>query len=354
MESAPSLVLVPPTPSDDLQSFSRSTSRTAVPESKYYLPPRDSSDTAIVSIYSMYGDDTGRSSWSSAQSKRDTAHSDQHKSRHSKPTDSEIAYYSNEPLPKPPRSRAIDLQKAALIKSGSSDSYCTPQQRPASSYYASASSSLDSIDHRRSASDDVRSDHTASRSIPSISQSSPSRRARPLSRSNSHHKSDSLDRDLPPLPPLPPSISSTPPRQRSPTTRQRSLTPTRQRTPTPTRQRTPTPTRPRLIVPDASPSSSSVMPLKHPPPVAGSPSKTSLVPSEGEDLDGFHVRNTYALLEMSGVKGDGFVDGVERTRARIGDSRASQLDAENAIGDGSEKSQELEFEQIKALSSVDR
>lgn len=96
------------------------------------------------------------------------------------------------------------------------------------------------------------------------------------------------------------------------------------------------------------------MPLKHPPYVAGSQSKTSLVPSEGEDLDGFHVRNTYALLEMSGVKGDGFVEGVERTRARIGDSRASQLHAENQIGDGSEKSQDLDYDQIQTLNSVDR
>ncbi|KAJ7922797.1 rab-GTPase-TBC domain-containing protein [Mycena leptocephala] len=97
------------------------------------------------------------------------------------------------------------------------------------------------------------------------------------------------------------------------------------------------------------------LPLKHPVSAYSSPgSKASLVPSEGEDLDGFHVRNTYAQLEMSGVKGDGYEEGVERTRARIGASRASQLFAENAIGDGTEKSQELDPREIQTLLAVDR
>ncbi|KAJ7431748.1 rab-GTPase-TBC domain-containing protein, partial [Mycena galericulata] len=74
----------------------------------------------------------------------------------------------------------------------------------------------------------------------------------------------------------------------------------------------------------------------------------------GEDLDGFHVRNTYAQLEMSGVKGDGYEEGVERTRARIGASRASQLFAENAVGDGTEKSQALNPKEIQTLIAVDR
>ncbi|KAJ7150375.1 rab-GTPase-TBC domain-containing protein [Mycena filopes] len=106
------------------------------------------------------------------------------------------------------------------------------------------------------------------------------------------------------------------------------------------------------------PSPSPSLPLKHPPPTpvswTGPGSKTSLVPSEGEDLDGFHVRNTYAQLEMSGVKGDGYEEGVERTRARIGASRASQLFAENALGDGTEKSQELDPREIQTLVAVDR
>ncbi|KAJ4485562.1 rab-GTPase-TBC domain-containing protein [Lentinula aciculospora] len=83
-------------------------------------------------------------------------------------------------------------------------------------------------------------------------------------------------------------------------------------------------------------------------------SKTSLVPSEGEDMDSFHVRNTYAQLDISGVKGDGYEEGVERTRARIGDSRASQLNAEAALGDGTEKTKELDPKEAQLLAVVDR
>lgn len=85
-----------------------------------------------------------------------------------------------------------------------------------------------------------------------------------------------------------------------------------------------------------------------------SPSSKSLVPSEGEEPDAFHVRNTYAQLEVYGVKGDGHVEGVERTRARIGASRASQLYAEGALGDGSEKTQDLSMNELELLASLDR
>lgn len=94
---------------------------------------------------------------------------------------------------------------------------------------------------------------------------------------------------------------------------------------------------------------------KFPPNTVDSPSSIiSLVPSEGEDIDGFHVRNTYAQLEASGVKGDGYEEGVERTRARIGTSRSSQLQAEEAVGDGQEKKRELDAKEIKLLQNVDR
>lgn len=80
----------------------------------------------------------------------------------------------------------------------------------------------------------------------------------------------------------------------------------------------------------------------------------SLVPSEGEDNDSFHVRNTYAQLEVSGVKGDGYEEGIERTRARIGTSRQSQMDAEEAVGNGKEKMRDLHPKEIQFLANVDR
>ncbi|KAJ7492257.1 rab-GTPase-TBC domain-containing protein [Mycena latifolia] len=157
--------------------------------------------------------------------------------------------------------------------------------------------------------------HTHSPSFPSSSHQS------------SRHSSPRPD-SLLGLPPLPASAHPTPP-------------------PTPP----PPPISPSLLAAAGLPSPS--LPLKHPP-YASPGSKTSLVPSEGEDLDGFHVRNTYAQLEMSGVKGDGYEEGVERTRARIGASRASQLFAEEAVGDGTEKSQELDPKEIQTLVAVDR
>ena len=40
--------------------------------------------------------------------------------------------------------------------------------------------------------------------------------------------------------------------------------------------------------------------------------------SEGEDPDSFHIRSTYAQLEAEGVRGDGYEEGVELTRAKQG------------------------------------
>ncbi|KAI0691992.1 RabGAP TBC [Cytidiella melzeri] len=83
-------------------------------------------------------------------------------------------------------------------------------------------------------------------------------------------------------------------------------------------------------------------------------SQVSITPSEGEDPDAFHVRSTYAQLESIGVKGDGVAEGVERTRARVGGSRASELQAEGALGDYTEKTRDLTPDEIRLLGSLDR
>jgi len=88
-------------------------------------------------------------------------------------------------------------------------------------------------------------------------------------------------------------------------------------------------------------------------PSIGTPSsKISLVPSDGEDLDAFHVRNTYAQLEASGVKGDGYEEGTERTRARM--RRRSELQADTALAGGSDKKRDLDLKEIQVLQSIDR
>ena len=83
-------------------------------------------------------------------------------------------------------------------------------------------------------------------------------------------------------------------------------------------------------------------------------SDLSITPSAGEDPDSFHVRSTYAQLDVLGVKGDGIEEGVERTRARIGSSRESELKAANAIGDEHEKRRDLNPQELQILASLDR
>lgn len=83
-------------------------------------------------------------------------------------------------------------------------------------------------------------------------------------------------------------------------------------------------------------------------------SKTSLVPSEGEDLDSFHIRSTYAHFDTIGVRGDGFEEGVERTRARSNVSNTSDPPTEVALSNSSEKSRDLPPEERHVLSSLDR
>lgn len=78
------------------------------------------------------------------------------------------------------------------------------------------------------------------------------------------------------------------------------------------------------------------------------------MPSDGEDPDSFHVRSTYAQLDVVGVKGDGIEEGVERTRARVGGSRASELRAEEALADETEKTRDLTPDEVRLLGSLDR
>ena len=83
-------------------------------------------------------------------------------------------------------------------------------------------------------------------------------------------------------------------------------------------------------------------------------SQVLVTPHEGEDVDAFHVRRTYAELEIVGVKEDGYAEGVERTRARVGSTRESGLRALEALGDIAEKKRDLTPREIEILASLDR
>ena len=96
-----------------------------------------------------------------------------------------------------------------------------------------------------------------------------------------------------------------------------------------------------------SPRESTLPPSQH-------PSQVVLIPHEGEDEDAFHVRRTYAELELLGVKEDGYAEGVERTRARVGSNRQSEIRALEALGDVAEKRRDLTPQEIEILASLDR
>ncbi|KAG5643501.1 hypothetical protein DXG03_000742 [Asterophora parasitica] len=335
-DAAPALVLVPPTPlTFDSPAPSPVRASASYPAQSHQptINQRPSSTTTIFSIYSMYGDEVPpRTSYSSQLANDDRKSHDAstgptvkiklpdqrhstYKSTRQDSESSELAYFDdNDPPPNSYENRTSRPSRPSSSYGPSSlraSAVLSEAQRESSGYRTSASSRISRSTQERS---------NLSR------QSSTSYGSSALPR----ERSESGDRDLLLLPPLPPSGP-----------------PSRLATPAPTPPRQPSPTLQAPVTPKA-------LPLKHPV-FTGSPSsKVSLVPSEGEDMDAFHVRNTYAQLEVSGVKGDGYEEGVERTRARVGASRASQLHAEAAIGDGSEKSRELDPKEIQTLSSVDR
>ncbi|KAJ3826044.1 rab-GTPase-TBC domain-containing protein [Lentinula raphanica] len=287
-------------------------------------PQRQStSEAAIVSIYSMYTDDQPmRASWVQdntkdvPQIKLDCRQS--YLSQVDNRDSTELAYFQDNTVP------IIDLTDAGTSSarlssrdSNNSSSIVPSKSRPTSSF-------------------DVLNDHRRRSTGHSYRTTATSLTSGPLSIADSSYSPSRFSRKSGELPPLPMSPTPPPP---SPSFNRNSET---------------------LEVPTSSPQQVSLhstpppLPLKHPV-YTGSPmSKTSLVPSEGEDLDSFHVRNTYAQLDISGVKGDGFDEGVERTRARIGDSRISQLNAEAALGDGTEKTKELDPREAQVLAMVDR
>lgn len=146
---------------------------------------------------------------------------------------------------------------------------------------------------------------------------------KPLSRPGSAHKN---------LPPRPTSTGPGPP----PTPSVRSVLSTPSKTVSPRPSKT------------ISPAKSSI---------ASSSFKTSSIDrAENEEPEAFFVRSTYAQLEVTGVKGDGYEEGVERTRAKLGHNRESvQLAAAQsearALGD---EASDITQKELEILKSLDR
>ncbi|KAL0951858.1 hypothetical protein HGRIS_008518 [Hohenbuehelia grisea] len=387
----PALVVLPPTPTKYSDSASSSanpsplSSASSRPSSCLDLDQaRASSETTIFTIYSMYGDEhaagLNRASWSPAGQDRANAASDRKppsmaslsnapaayrgsllKSSTLPADDSELAYYDPD-SPKLPMNQTPAFaqpivpvpppKSGAAVLNGNGRASYHSSSRPAS-YILQPDYSYNSQNDPES----VRTSEVTSSSEPRPSSSFTQSRES----SNTHESYYSARNDsrqptvsthemthLPPIPPAP-SRSRTPTRTPPPPSIPHASTSTATTVPV-------TPPRARHISPQQSPSQLQTPRSLHPASsYTSSPgSKISLVPSEGEDMDAFHVRNTYAQLEVSGVKGDGYEEGVERTRARVGTNRQSQKNAEDALGDGSEKRQTLKPGEVELLRTLDR
>jgi len=81
----------------------------------------------------------------------------------------------------------------------------------------------------------------------------------------------------------------------------------------------------------------------------------SLKRADSEDPDAFHVRATYATLEVSGVPGDGVDEGVERTRARLGVSLDDLAQSKNSLDQPRPgRSGDLKENEERLINSLDR
>ncbi|THG98954.1 hypothetical protein EW145_g7345 [Phellinidium pouzarii] len=88
-------------------------------------------------------------------------------------------------------------------------------------------------------------------------------------------------------------------------------------------------------------------------PTPGSSLHGSVTPAVGEEPEAYFVRNTYAQLEFTGVKGDGYEEGIERTRAKLGHDRQSVQLA--VRGDAKEDNKgDIAQKELDILSNVDR
>ncbi|TFY69207.1 hypothetical protein EVJ58_g548 [Rhodofomes roseus] len=332
---SPSVLVVPATPIDPSRplvspppSSAATTPDLSVDDSSQ---ERASSETTIVTIYSMYEDDEG--SWSASPSVlhpgKDTAVDvavlgvDRRNTtpRWSRPVE-DSAYFEQEPFK---RASVVDKMRHSVVSNGSVQ--LAYAERPPSSQARSSKTSYADARHlsngsaQPSAPDSRRTSSyaTASDGTPRVASYAS------ISASNSRPTSSQATSSL------------------QPPTRPRSTSPHLAAVSTPP---------PQALSVFATPPRSS--PSRLPSSPSSPSSATSITPAPDEEPDAFHVRSTYAQLDVCGVRGDGYEEGVERTRARVGGSRASELRALEALADAQEKTRELTPQEVSLLASLDR
>lgn len=299
---------------------------------------RSSTETVIFTIYSMYGNDEQRASWSASHFENnsgelDVALGDSFTYNNS---------FFNHPTPYPAHKDSAPIDLSTDVRSRSR--FANPHEHP---HPPSISDSSPRPEYARSS-----SQHALS-PVPRVTLELPPRSSRVSPSQNrprstvtsctSRADSDTVS------PPRQPTSLPTPPHSRPPSSIRRSDSPV------PDPALTSLSPKPSLsLAPPHSTQTPSSATTRQQSKLSPPSSKTSLVPSEGEDLDSFHVRSTYAQLDATGVKGDGYEDGVERTRARPYVSRASQPRASTSLGTPAEKYSDLLVEEVNVLASLDR
>ncbi|KAI0305084.1 hypothetical protein BC826DRAFT_979844 [Russula brevipes] len=312
----PNLIVVPPTPLDAKPAPSPSPSISTAPSTPGLTQssdenPRDSSETTME-IYSMYGDDD-RSSWPNdrpshlSQATELAYHNVDRSSRESS------TYYSATAKSHQSSRTGVNLRASAVSTASGSSSGST-----SSPYVGIEDDNFQSVLPPTPPSKPPQRQSGSRSSHPNLGgateRTSPQSRRPSSSRSHSPSAFNGHAAAIPRPSPRPPSEQAS---VKSPSSRLISR---------PASQTTATSTSPRLL--------------------ARKRSELSITPSAGEDPDSFHIRSTYAQLDVLGVKGDGIEEGVERTRARVG--------AMNAVGDEQEKRRDLSPHELQMLASLDR
>lgn len=331
---SPAVLVVPATPI--LPSLSPisppSSSAATTPDLSVDDPSleRASSETTIVTIYSMYEEDEG--SWSASPSVlhpgKDTTVDvavlgvDRRTSapRWSRPIE-DSGYFEDDPLK---RASVVDKVRQSVVSTGSVQ-LAYAAERPLSQAHSSKTYSLDARHFSNGSSQPSPSDSGRTSSYATASDGT----TRPLS---STSPSPSQSRP-----------TSSRPTSSQPNTRHGSASPHLSPASTPP---------PQVLSLLATPPRSS--PPRHSSAPSSPSSATSISPAPDEDPDSFHVRATYAQLDLYGVRGDGIEEGVERTRARVGGSRQSELRAQEALADADEKTRDLTPQEVTVLASLDR
>ncbi|KAG1771237.1 RabGAP/TBC [Suillus occidentalis] len=280
---------------------------------------RSSTESAIFTIYSMYGDDEEQTSWTASSTFEDPSkeldlslgdsfsYSNffNQRTSYASNTDTTFIDLSSDMKPFGTLSNPHDRTRLSATSNGS----------------ANSSYPLPLSNHANSHGRDTLELPTRSKRVPPI----PTRSQSALTSCSS---SIDLDAVSPPVSHLTPPHNRSPPLLRS----------REHQVPEPTLVLTP-PQPTSSLIPPSSQTPSSSPTTKQLSKLSSPSSKTSLVPSEGED-PGRVPRAEH--------------EGVERTRARIRASRGSELRAEAALAGPSEKSRELEAEELNVLSSLDR